>query len=167
MATIREYAASVATYSSWQAETEYILGAFVEPSSPNGKCYEATQAGTSGLTEPRWPTHVDETIEDGEVIWTCREKAAAPSALSVEIDTEGHGGMGLLEIWVKSDGDVTYTIEGSHTGEDGDWRWIQELNLPYKARTDRHIGYFNAYRFVKVSTESVQQNEIEVVAGEA
>ena len=163
---IRTYEASVASYNEWEASTVYAQDTYVEPVEPNGKCYKATTGGTSGTVEPDWPITVDETENDGTVVWTCENKASSPSAISAELDTEGYGGMGLLEVWVKSDAAATFTVEGSHTGQAGSYRWIEELALPYKSRTDRHKGYLNAYRFVKVSTDDVNTSEIEIVGGE-
>jgi len=42
--------------SNWLASTAYALGALVKPTTYNGHKYECTTAGTSGTTEPTWPT---------------------------------------------------------------------------------------------------------------
>jgi len=59
-------------YATWAAGTAYALGAFVVPTTHNNRIYEATVAGTSGTTEPVWPTIVGNTIADNTVTWTCR-----------------------------------------------------------------------------------------------
>ncbi|MBU1349393.1 hypothetical protein KJ781_04975 [Patescibacteria group bacterium] len=59
-------------YSAWVASTAYVLGNFVVPSTHNGYIYECTTAGSSGTTEPVWPTVVGNTIADNTVVWTCR-----------------------------------------------------------------------------------------------
>jgi hypothetical protein len=38
----------------------------------NGYYYECTTAGTTGATEPTWPTTAGNTVVDGSVTWTCR-----------------------------------------------------------------------------------------------
>jgi len=58
--------------STWQASTAYSLGALVSPTTYNGHKYECTTAGTSGTTEPTWPTVNGNTVTDGTVVWTCR-----------------------------------------------------------------------------------------------
>ncbi|HRR95332.1 MAG TPA: YCF48-related protein [Candidatus Ratteibacteria bacterium] len=53
----------------WEKGTAYVLDDVVKPTVPNGYQYKCTVAGTSGLTEPIWPTTVGEEIEDGTVKW--------------------------------------------------------------------------------------------------
>ena len=62
---------------AWAATTAYSLGAFREPTIANGFRYEVTSAGTSGGSEPAWPTTVGATVVDATVTWTCRSKAIA------------------------------------------------------------------------------------------
>lgn len=57
----------------WTAAHAYTLGQCVEPTSPNGKWYQITTAGTShATTEPTWPTGTGSTVSDGTCVWTCR-----------------------------------------------------------------------------------------------
>lgn len=56
----------------WATATAYSLGDLVEPTTPNGKVYKCTTAGTShASTEPTWPTaSIGSTVSDGTVVWT-------------------------------------------------------------------------------------------------
>lgn len=57
----------------WEASKDYSLGNFVYPSTYNGYYYEVTtDNGSSGSSEPTWPTVVDTTATDGGITWTCR-----------------------------------------------------------------------------------------------
>jgi hypothetical protein len=64
---------------AWEATTAYGYGAFVTPGSTtigvvefqNPYYYQCTTAGTSGGTEPSWPTTVGATVKDGNAVWTC------------------------------------------------------------------------------------------------
>ena len=163
---IRAYTASLATYNSWATLTEYTLTNRVVPMVYNGKCYECTTGGTSGETGPTWDDTLDSTTNDGTVVWTCREYESAPAAVSVELDTAGYGGLPLKEIWVKSDSaDIEFIVYGSH--DNVGWRQIDELTLPTQSESNnRHKGLQNAYRHIRVSTETVATSEIEIVAGE-
>jgi hypothetical protein len=64
---------ALALLNGWAAETAYTQGAVVKPSVANGFYYECSTAGTTVTTEPTWPTTVDETVEDGTAVWTCKE----------------------------------------------------------------------------------------------
>jgi hypothetical protein len=56
----------------WNATTAYSLGDEAIPdASQNGYTYEVTAAGTSGGSEPTWPTTLGNTVVDGTVTWTC------------------------------------------------------------------------------------------------
>ena len=57
----------------WAASTAYSKGDFRAPTIDNGYWYEVTVAGTSGTSEPTWPTTPGDTVVDGTVTWTCRE----------------------------------------------------------------------------------------------
>jgi hypothetical protein len=57
----------------WVTLTAKALRQWVIPSTgPAGYAYECTQAGTTGVLEPTWPTTVGNTVTDGGVVWTCR-----------------------------------------------------------------------------------------------
>jgi len=60
------------TYSAWVLTNNYALGDKVVPTVDNGYYYEVTtDAGSSGGTEPTWPTAVGATVVDGGITWTC------------------------------------------------------------------------------------------------
>ena len=52
-------------------------GATVTPITKNGRKYICTTAGTSGATEPTWPTTIGNTVTDGTAVWTCSEMSQA------------------------------------------------------------------------------------------
>ena len=161
--SVKAYGNSLATYDDWVALTEYVLTNRVVPTAYNGMSYECTTAGTSGEAEPTWNTELDSIINDGTIVWTCRDYESAPAALTVTLNPEGRGGLPLKDIWVKGDGEVEFTVYGSYDGVN--WRQIDEITVPHANRDNRHKGFENAYRFIRVSTETVASNEIEIVAG--
>ena len=55
---------------TWQASTAYALGDTVVPTADNTYYYECTTAGTSGVSEPTWPTRYGEVVMDDSVVWT-------------------------------------------------------------------------------------------------
>jgi hypothetical protein len=61
------------TYSAWVAFTNYAVGAKRIPTVSNGYYYEViANTGSSGATEPTWPTTIGDTVVDQDVTWVCR-----------------------------------------------------------------------------------------------
>jgi hypothetical protein len=59
--------------SVWQASHDYALDDLCRPTGPNanGHYYKVTtDAGSSGATEPTWPTGSGVTVVDGGITWT-------------------------------------------------------------------------------------------------
>lgn len=56
----------------WLANTDYALTAVVIPTTFTGYTWRCTKAGTSGNSEPSWPTDpsLTPTINDGSVTWS-------------------------------------------------------------------------------------------------
>lgn len=60
------------TYSMWATATNYSIGNRRIPTVANGYYYEVTtDAGSSGGTEPTWPTSIGTTVVDSGITWTC------------------------------------------------------------------------------------------------
>jgi len=53
---------------TWTANTSKSIGDWVRPTSPNKHLYKCTTGGTTGSTEPTWPTNGG-TVNDGTVTW--------------------------------------------------------------------------------------------------
>lgn len=59
--------------TTWVASTNYSLNDVVLPSTANDRCYVCTaDAGSSGTTEPSWPTVAGQTVVDSGITWTCK-----------------------------------------------------------------------------------------------
>lgn len=57
----------------WVASTALSLSAYRSPVILNGLLYKVTTAGTTGATEPTWPTTIGGTVVDGTVTWTAEK----------------------------------------------------------------------------------------------
>ena len=59
-------------YASWASATSYAVGAIVRATTVQnfGLVFKCTTAGTSGASQPAWPTLIDGTTVDGTVTWT-------------------------------------------------------------------------------------------------
>lgn len=77
---------------AWASATAYTSGRVVIPATITdalrGLAYECTTAGTSGASEPTWPTTIAGTVTDGTVTWTARERVpeAIRHAIMVMVD---------------------------------------------------------------------------------
>jgi hypothetical protein len=74
-----------------EPDTDYTLNTRVRPARANGYQYKAS-AGRTGTAEPRWPTTVGATVQDGSVTWTCeaidtQSLRRTVSAVSWAVDT--------------------------------------------------------------------------------
>jgi hypothetical protein len=56
--------------AAWAATTAYGQGARVQPGTPNQHIYVCTTAGTSGGSQPTFPTTPGATVTDGTAVWT-------------------------------------------------------------------------------------------------
>lgn len=74
----------------WQASTAYGIGDYVLPTTPNGRLYKCTTAGTTGAAEPTWPTTDGGTVNDGTAVW--EEQTVALDAASGSTIPEVSGG---------------------------------------------------------------------------
>jgi hypothetical protein len=64
------YTSKPTTIDAWQASTAYAVQKLVRPTSFAGRYYRVTTAGTSGGSQPTWPTTDGGTVTDGSVEWT-------------------------------------------------------------------------------------------------
>lgn len=55
---------------AWQANTVLAQDQYVHPTVPNGYIYKVSVGGSTGTTEPAWPTTVDQTFSDNGVTFT-------------------------------------------------------------------------------------------------
>jgi lysophospholipase L1-like esterase len=58
---------------NWAAATAYPVSRVRSPTVANGFVYQVVQAGTTGGTEPVWPTTAGQTVTDNTIIWACRD----------------------------------------------------------------------------------------------
>ena len=64
-----DYVMQVLTSSTWKPNTTYYPFQYVRPTTDNGFQYAAVDGGTSGSTEPTWPTTINATVNDGTIQW--------------------------------------------------------------------------------------------------
>jgi len=101
--------------AAWLATQAYVLGDAARPVTRNGYCYEVTTAGTSGASEPTWPTTPGNTVVDGTVTWTCRNNYAVTenAALTGGDFTKANGDTNGRKVTVASKAGINIHTSGT------------------------------------------------------
>lgn len=60
------------TPASWATGVATTAGSWIVPTTPNGFYYEALDGGTTGATEPIWPTFIGESVVDNDLTWVAK-----------------------------------------------------------------------------------------------
>jgi hypothetical protein len=116
----------VNTTPAWSAAASKSVNDRVRTSARNGYRYKATVGGTTGSSEPTWPTTIGNTVVDGGVTWTCEQKiheaaeaklattqsglAAATPGAALTLSTQIlSGSANAADVWLRLD-DATATV---------------------------------------------------------
>jgi len=109
-------------YTAWAASTAFSVGDVRRATATqnSGLVFECTTAGTSGSSEPSWPTDIGSTIADNTVVWTAISSiyadlsTLAPDAIielfELHYDNTLHGSTDILRWHAGSNADVTGNI---------------------------------------------------------
>ena len=109
-------------YTAWAASTAFSVGDVrrATTSQNSGLVFECTTAGTSGSSEPTWPTDIGSTLTDNTVVWTAISSiyadlsTLAPDAIielfELHYDNTLHGSTDILRWHAGSNADVTGNI---------------------------------------------------------
>lgn len=108
--------------SPWAPNVAYPAQSAIVPDVANGFYYVASKGGTSGATEPAFPTTIGNTVTDGGVTWTCAGAILVYKAIQSGVSG---GATGTSSIGVVPS--FTQTVGGTTT--DGGVVW-QNIGTP-------------------------------------
>jgi hypothetical protein len=98
--------------SEWADLTAYSLGDVVSTESKE-LIFQCTAAGTSGATEPTWPTEADDAVTDGSAVWTARTVYGTPDNTAIRL-ARPFAAVGLDEaLELNQRGYMGYMVTGS------------------------------------------------------
>tara|TARA_B100001059_G_C17829793_1_gene583858 strand:- start:158 stop:1051 length:894 start_codon:yes stop_codon:yes gene_type:complete len=109
-------------YTAWAASTAFVVGDVrrATTSQNSGLVFECSTAGTSGSSEPDWPTDIGSTLTDNTVVWTAISSiyadlsALSPDAIielfELHYDNTLHGSSDILRWHAGVNADVTGDI---------------------------------------------------------
>lgn len=97
---------------AWESNHVYIVGDIVRPTTGNSHVYRVTTAGTSGSTEPTWPTSSGATVVNGTATFT--EYGADVVATSQTIYGQGSSYL-KLPPYVPGSLNTTLTVPTNYT----------------------------------------------------
>jgi len=126
------HADSVLNADEWQATTAVAKYESVFPTTANGYAYRANTAGTTGGSEPTWPTTIGSTVVDGGVTWQCIGET--PEAICQDIvdqlstDTAILGALGT-----EHDFSGVTERQSSTAVAKGDYLWYPTSDQPYES----------------------------------
>jgi len=70
----------------WQASEVFpTIHALIQPTVDNGFVYYPSTSGTTGVSEPTWPTPAGATVADGTVVWTAIAKITSEPIASIRM----------------------------------------------------------------------------------
>lgn len=122
--------------ASWAASTAVVVGDIRRASArqDTGLVFRCTSAGTTGSSEPAWPTDIGSTVSDNGVVWAAISSVYADlSGLAVDAIIE------LFELHYDSDLHGSSTVLRWHAGANADvqgnilWDGNFYSRLPVKA----------------------------------
>ena len=123
-------------YTAWAASTSFSVGDVRRATTTqnSGLVFQCTTAGTSGSSEPSWPTDIGSTLTDNTVVWTAISSVYADvSALDpgtvielfeLHYDSTLHGSSDILRWHAGSNANVTGNIT---------WNGNTYTRIPVKA----------------------------------
>lgn len=121
----------IAGVNQWRASVAVVVDQRVPPTTPNGHNYKCTTAGTTGATEPTWPTTPGSTVTDGTVVWT--EDGIAIQNYSNSFPAT-HTVEELMQLIIESFGWTWTAVGATNDGIIADFKPVFEVNqMPFES----------------------------------
>lgn len=131
---------------AWASTTGYTVGEQAEKVSDDGTVWTAIVAGTSGGTEPTWPTSgIGDTVVDGTVTWMRTASAQETFTLDTDYELETAADGGLRIKWISPD-TFPYALVANYT---------PTANSRTRVQTGDDSSIFGTLRYVAAATTPV------------
>jgi hypothetical protein len=97
--------------TAWTALNAVTLNEFRRPTVSNGRRYYASVGGTTGATEPTWPTTNGGTVVDGTVTWTESGREGGSTFVIMQHSTIGETGGVIVDTGITVAANTYYDIK--------------------------------------------------------
>lgn len=88
---------------AWAATTAKVAGTLVKPTAGRtGLQYKCITSGTTGGSQPTWPTSIGNTVADGTCVWMAIKDMAAGDIYQLELEIVFSAFSGQLAFWLKT-----------------------------------------------------------------
>ena len=132
--------------AAWQATTGYTVGEQVEKVSDDGTVWTVIVAGTTGGTEPTWPTAgIGDTVVSGTVTFMRTASAQETFTLDTDYQLESGADGGLRIKWISPD-TFPYAFVANYT---------PTASTRTRVQTGDDSSIFGTLRFVAAATSPV------------
>lgn len=145
--TTADNAGSAISPSTWASDTDYSVGDWVEPGTPNGYYYYCATAGASGANEPTFGTTTGGNTDDNgfdvwqaSTVYTVGDKVMRTSSASLTYYwecTTGGTSNDTEPTWAFTFGGTVPDTNGSGTG---DVVWTTRAQINWTAYPDSYAG---------------------------
>lgn len=78
--------------AAWSSGAAVSAGAVRRPTTSNNRVYQAGGAGTTGASEPAWPTTIGATVVDNNITWTALADEDTPDEVRLATSLAGLAG---------------------------------------------------------------------------
>jgi len=150
------YIGLIKATGTWTASTAYTSNQLIIPYTGFGsiqRLYRCTTAGTTGSTEPTWPTTANGTVTDGSVVWTevtdyfFNGTATTSPLTTYEVSASGYARQALANTSTGSTWSTPGLASSLATGTST--QWGANLTFPSSGTTSAAWGYVCGFFLAK------------------
>lgn len=140
---------------NWTANTSINLNEYRKPTVSNGRRYYASIAGTTGSTEPVWPTNDGAVVNDGTVRWREAGREGSATFNIIQHTSAGETGGVIVDTGISVATNTWYSCVIEYLGAD---QWRFTINgTPTLITTTGSLGTDYTPIFAIINSDNTQK----------